>query len=107
MLAPGNSIGTLTVNGNVTFAAGSTYRVEVDAAGANDRINATGTATINGGTVDVQASAGTYQASTQYTLLNAAGGRTGSLYRRHLQPRLPDAYAGLRRQQRFPDTGAQ
>jgi outer membrane autotransporter protein len=78
VLAPGNSIGTLTVNGNVTFAAGSTYRVEVDAAGNNDRINATGTATINGGTVDVQAGAGAYAASTQYTLLNAAGGRTGN-----------------------------
>lgn len=78
VLAPGNSIGTLTVNGNVTFAAGSTYRVEVDPAGNSDRINATGTATINGGTVDVQAGAGTYAASTQYTILNAAGGRTGA-----------------------------
>jgi outer membrane autotransporter protein len=78
VLAPGNSIGTLTVNGNLSFAAGSIYRVEVDAAGANDRINATGTATVNGGTVDVQAGAGTYQASTQYTILNAAGGRTGN-----------------------------
>lgn len=76
VLAPGNSIGTLTVNGNVTFAAGSTYRVEVDATGAADRINATGTATINGGTVEVQA--GAYAASRQYTLLNAAGGRTGN-----------------------------
>lgn len=78
VLAPGNSIGTLTVNGNVTLAAGSTYRVEVDPAGNSDRINATGTATINGGTVDVQAGAGTYAASTQYTILNAAGGRTGN-----------------------------
>lgn len=78
VLAPGNSIGTLTVNGSLNFAPGSIYRVEVDAAGANDRINATGTATLNGGTVDVQAGAGTYQASTQYTILNAAGGRTGT-----------------------------
>ncbi|CAN7385211.1 autotransporter domain-containing protein [Polaromonas sp. LjRoot131] len=78
ILAPGNSIGTLTVNGNLSFAAGSIYRVEVDAAGANDRINATGTATINGGTVDVQTGAGTYAANTQYTILNAAGGRTGN-----------------------------
>ncbi len=78
VLAPGNSIGTLTVNGNVTFAAGSIYRVEVDAAGNNDRINATGTATINGGTVDVQAGGNAYAASTRYTILNAAGGRTGS-----------------------------
>lgn len=78
VLAPGNSIGTLTVNGNVTFAAGSIYRVEVDAAGNNDRINATGTATLNGGTVDVQAGGGAYSLTTRYTILNAAGGRTGN-----------------------------
>lgn len=78
LLAPGNSIGTLTVNGNLNFAAGSIYRVEVDAVGNNDRINVTGTATLNGGTVDVQAGAGTYAANTTYTLLNAAGGRTGN-----------------------------
>ncbi|MFC6280343.1 MULTISPECIES: autotransporter domain-containing protein [Polaromonas] len=78
VLAPGNSIGTLNVAGNLSFAAGSIYRVEVNAAGANDRINATGTATLTGGTVDVQAGAGTYAANTQYTILNAAGGRTGN-----------------------------
>ena len=81
VFAPGNSIGTTTVNGNLTFAAGSVYRVEADAAGNSDRINVTGTpgsATINGGTVDVQAGAGTYQASTQYTILNATGGVTGA-----------------------------
>lgn len=81
VLAPGNSIGTLTVSGSVNFAVGSVYRVEVDAAGNADRINVTGapgTATINGGTVDVQAGAGSYQASTQYTILNAGGGVSGS-----------------------------
>ncbi|MFM9968850.1 MAG: autotransporter domain-containing protein [Burkholderiales bacterium] len=81
VLAPGNSIGTLSVNGNVNFAAGSTLRVEIDAAGAADRINVTGapgTATINGGTVDVQASAGTYQRNTRYTIVNATGGVTGT-----------------------------
>jgi fibronectin-binding autotransporter adhesin len=49
--APGNSIGTITVAGNVTFAAGSIYQVEANAAGAADRINATGAATLSGGTV--------------------------------------------------------
>ena len=76
-LAPGNSIGTLTVVGNLTFNAGSNYSVEVDAAGSNDRTNATGTLTINGGTVNVLASAGTYSPTTQYTILNATGGRVG------------------------------
>ena len=54
MLAPGNSIGTLTVNGSFTPAAH--LPVEVDAAGNADRINVTGPlATISGGTVDVLA----------------------------------------------------
>lgn len=75
--APGNSIGTTTVAGNVSFAAGSTYIVEADAAGNADRINATGAATLGGGTVQVQAAAGNYQRDTTYTILNAAGGVTG------------------------------
>ena len=41
-LAPGNSIGTITVGGNLTFGAGSTYQVEVSPA-ASDRTNVTGT----------------------------------------------------------------
>lgn len=77
-LAPGNSIGTLTVVGNITFNAGSNYNVEVDSAGSNDRTNATGTLTINGGTVNVLAGAGTYSLATRYTILNATGGRTGT-----------------------------
>jgi outer membrane autotransporter protein len=76
-LAPGNSIGTLTVAGNLSFAPGSIYRVEVDAAGAADRVNATGNITINGGTVDVQAGGGTYQRNTRYTILNSGGTTTG------------------------------
>jgi autotransporter-associated beta strand protein len=81
IIAPGNSIGTITVNGSFTQAAGSTYQVEVNAAGQGDRINVTGapgTATINGGTVQVIAVAGSYGASTTYTILNATGGRTGT-----------------------------
>ncbi|MCP4735088.1 MAG: hypothetical protein GY873_12935, partial [Bosea sp.] len=52
-IAPGNSIGTLTVSGNVSFASGSTYQVEVNAAGQSDRIVASGSASITGGTVQV------------------------------------------------------
>ncbi len=76
-IAPGNSIGTIKV-GNVTFNAGSIYEVEVNAAGQSDRINASGTATINGGSVRVLAGAGDYAGATTYTILTAAGGRTGA-----------------------------
>ncbi|MBL0166111.1 MAG: autotransporter domain-containing protein [Propionivibrio sp.] len=81
VIAPGNSIGTLTVNGSVAFNAGSIYRVEVNPAGNADRINvigAPGTATIGGGTVDVQAGAGTYSPATIYTIINATGGVAGT-----------------------------
>ncbi|MCP4560978.1 MAG: hypothetical protein GY837_10695, partial [Bosea sp.] len=76
-VAPGNSIGTLTVSGNVSFASGSTYQVEVNAAGQSDRIVASGSAAIWGGTVQVLAENGNYAASTSYTVLTASGGVTG------------------------------
>lgn len=76
-IAPGNSIGTLSVAGNIQFNAGSVFEVEANAAGAADRINASGTATINGGDVRVLAGDGTYAPSTRYTILSADGGRSG------------------------------
>jgi len=78
IVAPGNSIGTLTVNGNVAQNAGNIYQVEVNAAGQGDRINASGTATLNGATVQVIAAPGNYGASTTYTILNATGGVSGA-----------------------------
>ncbi|MCJ2010779.1 autotransporter outer membrane beta-barrel domain-containing protein, partial [Methylobacterium sp. J-092] len=82
IVAPGastaaGSLGTLTVNGNVLFAAQSIYRVDATAAGQSDRIASTGTATLQGGTVQVTAGTGAYSPSTRYTILTAAGGLTG------------------------------
>jgi outer membrane autotransporter protein len=76
-IAPGNSIGTINV-GNISFNAGSIYEVEVNAAGQGDKIAASGTATINGGGVKVLAGMGNYAPATTYTILTAAGGRTGA-----------------------------
>ncbi|MFZ5778888.1 MAG: autotransporter domain-containing protein [Pseudomonadota bacterium] len=77
VLAPGNSIGTFTVNGN--FAqSGGVYQVEVNPQGQADRIVATGTATISGGTVQVLAQSGTYARNTTYTILSASGGVNGA-----------------------------
>src|SRR5919201_1253234 len=76
-LAPGNSIGTLTVRGNVSFDVGSLYQVEVNATGQSDKISATGTATLTGGTVQVLAQGGSYARQTRYTILTANAGITG------------------------------
>jgi autotransporter-associated beta strand protein len=73
-LAPGNSIGTITVNGNLNFGAGSNYNVEVSTAA--DRTNVTGSAAL-GGTVNATYVAGGSFVK-QYTILNAAGGLTGT-----------------------------
>jgi len=76
-LAPGNSIGTLNISGN--FAQnGGTYVVEANAQGQSDRVNVSGTATINGATVQLVAAPGNYGTSTTYTILNATGGVSGA-----------------------------
>lgn len=78
-VGPGNSIGQLTVNGDLAFAAGSTYEVEVNAAGAADRIDATGAVTIaSTASVAVLAENGTYNPRTDYVILTGAGGVTGT-----------------------------
>jgi autotransporter-associated beta strand protein len=76
MIAPGNSIGTLNVAGNVSFGSGSTYETEINAAGQSDRIAASGTATLAGGTVRILADQGRYS-TLPYTILTAQGGVTG------------------------------
>jgi subtilase-type serine protease len=85
-VAPGNSIGTLNVAGDVSFAAGSTYAVELSATNS-DRIVAGGKATLSGGTVTLALeNSPTLLTQTQaesligrqYNILQAAGGITGS-----------------------------
>ncbi|WP_316166306.1 MULTISPECIES: autotransporter domain-containing protein [unclassified Bradyrhizobium] len=77
VVAPGNSIGTLNVSGNVSFASGSTYEVEANASGVADRIVATGAASLNGNVV-VLPQTGTYAFRTTYTILSAANGISGA-----------------------------
>jgi len=75
-LSPGNSIGTLTVQGNLVLTSASSYMVEV-APSTADRVNVTGTAALGGATVNASFATGSY-ISKQYTILNAAGGVTGT-----------------------------
>ncbi|MDQ0513404.1 autotransporter domain-containing protein [Ancylobacter amanitiformis] len=76
-VAPGTSPGTITVNGNVSFAAGSTYAAEMWADGTHDLIAATGTATLSGGTVSLLAQAGYENPLATYTILSAQAGVAG------------------------------
>ena len=89
-LAPGNSIGTLRVNGNLSFTAASSYMVEVSPTNA-DRTNVTGTATLGGATVNATFAAGSYVVK-QYTILNAARGLGGSAFGSVVNGNLPSGF---------------
>ncbi|PCE32533.1 autotransporter domain-containing protein [Burkholderia ubonensis] len=66
----------LNVAGNVTFQPGSTMQVATTPQQSGS-LAATGSATLNGGNVQVIASQASYQANQQYTIMSAGGGVTG------------------------------
>ncbi|MEQ3724604.1 autotransporter domain-containing protein [Alcanivorax sp.] len=76
-LAVGNSIGTLNINGDLTFNSGSQLALEVDPAStSSDRIEVSGQANLAGSVLHV-GNDGTYLPFSTYTFLNAAGGING------------------------------
>lgn len=79
IVGPGNSPGVLTVVGDFTFAAGSTYEAEVEADGDHDQIDVSGQTTIeNNVTLAVLAGNGDYARLSNYTILTSDGGVTGT-----------------------------
>lgn len=81
VIAPGDDgIGTLSVDGLMSFASGSTYALDLGASGNSDRIVVTGNAVL-GGTVaisftpDFSPSALT---PSEYTILTASSGHSGA-----------------------------
>ena len=79
-VAPGvlGPYAVFTVTGEAAFAPGSTFAVNINPAGQNDKLVTTGTTTLSGGTVAVNGASGTYLPSMRYTLLNAQGGLAGT-----------------------------
>jgi outer membrane autotransporter protein len=69
-IKPGNSIGTLTVEGDLTMAAGSTLEIEVDNSGNSDKLLVTGDVQIQGGTVQTVLTE-RITGSQQYTIVQA------------------------------------
>jgi outer membrane autotransporter protein len=75
-LAPGNSIGTLNT-GDVNFASGSSYDVEIDSAGRSDLLNSSGNVTIASGVTlnitpeTIGEDGSTYANGTDYTVITA------------------------------------
>ncbi len=79
ILAPGSAgsaFGPLTVQGNLSFTAASTYMIQVSPANAG-RTNVSGVATFGGATVNAVFVPGSY-VDRQYTIVNATGGVSGA-----------------------------
>jgi len=78
-LAPGDSIGTLRVLGDVSFRPGSTYRVEADPDGTSDLVLAAGALRPGGGVVQVLTNGTTaYKPITRYGIFWAGSGVVGT-----------------------------
>ncbi|WP_426345309.1 autotransporter domain-containing protein [Alcaligenes sp. HNGD-HTN06] len=73
-LAPGNSVGTLTVSGDYTAHAGSVHELEVGTAGATDRLVVGGAAHIDG---TLKLAGGPFRQNVAYSFMEAAQGVTG------------------------------
>ncbi|RNJ47255.1 autotransporter outer membrane beta-barrel domain-containing protein [Mesorhizobium erdmanii] len=80
IIAPGNSIGTLNVAGDIDQAAGSIYQVELTTTGQSDLLHATGKATIAAGAIldVVKTDAAPYVPGAHFTVLQADAGVTGT-----------------------------
>ncbi|MBS0205489.1 MAG: autotransporter domain-containing protein [Planctomycetes bacterium] len=78
-LQPGTAGAPLTINGNLTQAAGSTFAVGVNPA-ANEKVIVNGSADISssGTSLHLTVAPGSYTPGQSYTLLTATGGLTGT-----------------------------
>jgi len=72
-IAPGNSIGTMHVNGAFTLGRSAVYEVEVNAQGQSDKVVVKGTVNLTGCVLKVLAANGNYKTKTNYTIIDNDG----------------------------------
>lgn len=76
IIAPGNSIGTLTIDGDYVQTATGVYQAELAPGSRSDQLHVTGTATLDG-TLKALPEAGIYYLGEQFNFLVADGGVNG------------------------------
>ncbi len=77
-IAPGNSIGTLVVDGDYTHTADARFIAELQPPDLADLISVTGSATLLGGTLVARQLPGTFLLGQEFRVLSADGGITGT-----------------------------
>ncbi|MBJ6134432.1 autotransporter outer membrane beta-barrel domain-containing protein, partial [Ochrobactrum sp. Q0168] len=78
-LSPGNSVGRLTINGNLTLEPGSILETEI-AHNGSDVVNVKGSAAISDSSISITAidPKSSYQSQQTYTIMHADGGISGT-----------------------------
>lgn len=76
-IAPGNSIGTLSIGGNYLQTENATFAAELSPPDLADLLQVSGNASLLGGTLLAIRSPGTYLLGQQYRIISALGGVDG------------------------------
>ena len=76
-IAPGNSIGTLAIDGDYTQTGNATFAAELSPPDLADLLQVSGSASLLGGTLLAIRSPGTYLLGQQYRIISAQGGVNG------------------------------
>lgn len=76
-IAPGNSIGTITIVGDAALNTGSTFEVEINAAGQSDLLAVGGNVAINGAALNIT-ELDSVSDGTSYDIITAGGAISGS-----------------------------
>jgi len=77
-VALGGSSAVLPIGGDLAFAPGATYALEIGPGSASGRMAVSGAANLTGGAVMAQVAPGTVVGLHSFTILTAAGGVTGA-----------------------------
>jgi autotransporter-associated beta strand protein len=79
-VAPGvqTAFQTLNVTGNVSFASGASFFVNLNPSGARDQIAASGALTLSGGNVTASVAGGSASPGSRFVVITANGGVSGT-----------------------------
>ncbi|MDD3815367.1 MAG: autotransporter domain-containing protein [Desulfocapsaceae bacterium] len=77
-ISPGNSIGTLSINGSLSFMSGSVYAVELAPNGSSDMLIVNGPVHLHGGTVRTALPRSLYTNGQNWSIISAGGGISGA-----------------------------
>ncbi len=94
-IAPGNSIGTLSIAGSYSHSGNAVYLAEINAGGRSDLLRINGPAYLNGGTVRTGLPRSLYTDKFSWNILQASGGVNGTFGNIQGQPNSQTLSLGL------------